>query len=59
MPLVLLALVAGGLILLAWGFWLNARAIRRDITRRYSDIEARLESNANDIIDHIVKPNRP
>jgi hypothetical protein len=58
MPLVLLTLVVVGLILLAWRFWLNARAIRRDITRRYSDIQARLESNANDILDQIVKPDR-
>jgi hypothetical protein len=58
MPLILLAFVLVGLFLLGWGFWLNARAIRRDITRRYSDIQTRLETNANDILDHIVKPNR-
>jgi hypothetical protein len=45
------------LIALNVGFFLNARAIRRDVTRRFDEIERRLESRANSIVDNIFDAN--
>jgi len=46
------------LIALNVGFFLNARAIRRDVTKRFDEIQRRLESRANSIVDNIFDANR-
>jgi hypothetical protein len=48
---VLLAVL--GVIALAVGFFINARRIRRDVTRRFEDLEQRLERQATDIVDDL------
>ena len=46
------------LIVLNVGFVLTARAIRRDVTRRFDEIQRRLESRANSIVDNIFDANQ-
>jgi hypothetical protein len=50
-------LIAAGLFVVLLGmnisFVIAARAIRRDMTRRFDELERRLESRANSIVDHI------
>jgi len=45
------------LIALNVGFYLTARAIRRDVSRRFDEIQRRLESRANSIVDNIFDAN--
>lgn len=47
-----------GLIALNVSFVMFARAIRRDVTRRFDDLERRLESRAQAIVDHLFNANR-
>ena len=47
------ALLFLGLIAINVTFVLCARAIRRDVTRRFDEIQRRLETRANSIVDHI------
>ena len=55
-------LIAGLLILGLLGlnitFVLAARAIRRDMTKRFDELQRRLESRANSIVDNIFDANR-
>lgn len=37
---------------------INARAIRRDMKRRYEEIEARLEEEANALVDDVFREDR-
>jgi hypothetical protein len=52
-------LVIGFLLLLvaalSYGFFLNARALIRDMNRRVAAFEARLERDANAVIDHLLE----
>ena len=47
------ALLFFGLIAINVTFVLCARAIKRDVTRRFDEIQRRLETRANSIVDHI------
>ena len=39
-------------------FFMSARAIKRDVTRRFDEIQRRLETRANSIVDHIFNANQ-
>jgi hypothetical protein len=52
-PWVLAALLFVGLLALNISFILSARAIRRDATRRFADLERRLETRALAIVNHL------
>ncbi len=57
LSIVLLAVL--GIIALAVGFFINARRIRRDVTRRFEDLEERLERQATAIVNDLFDaPNR-
>jgi hypothetical protein len=56
-PWLIAALLFLLLIALNVGFYLTARAIRRDVTRRFDEIQRRLESRANSIVDNIFDAN--
>jgi len=47
-----------GLLALNVTFLMTVRAIRRDATRRFDELQRRLESRANSIVDHIFDANR-
>jgi uncharacterized membrane-anchored protein YhcB (DUF1043 family) len=47
-----------GLLALNVTFVMTARAIRRDMTTRFDELQRRLESRANSIVDHIFDANR-
>ncbi len=59
MPAIIAALTSLGVIVLGWAFFLNARAIRRDVKKRFADIQTHLERRANAIMDDVLRPNRP
>ena len=46
-------LVILGVIALGVGFFINARRIRRDVTRRFDDLEERLERQATAIVNDL------
>jgi hypothetical protein len=46
-------LVVLGVIVLAVGFFINARRIRRDVTRRFDELEERLERQATSIVNNL------
>jgi hypothetical protein len=50
-------LIAAALFVVLMGmnitFMIAARAIKRDMTRRFDEMQRRLESRANSIVDHI------
>jgi hypothetical protein len=56
-PWLIAALLVVMLFVLNVGFVLNAHAIRRDVTRRFDEIQRRLESRANSIVDNIFDAN--
>lgn len=37
---------------------INARAIRRDVKQRYKEIEARLEEEANALVDDVFREDK-
>jgi len=47
-----------GLIALNVSFVMFVRAMRRDVTKRFADLERRLESRALAIVDHLFNANR-
>jgi hypothetical protein len=47
-----------GLLALNVTFVMTARAIRRDMTTRFDELQRRLESRANSIVDLIFDANR-
>ena len=51
LSVVLLAVL--GISALAVGFFINARRIRRDVTKRFEDLEERLERQATAIVDDL------
>jgi hypothetical protein len=55
---IIAALLFLGLIAVNVTFVLAARAIRRDVTRRFDEIQRRLETRANSIVDHIFNANQ-
>ena len=57
-PWLISALLFLGLIAINVTFVLSARAIKRDVTRRFDEIQRRLETRANAIVDHIFDANQ-
>jgi len=57
-PWLISALLFLGLIAINVTFVLSARAIKRDVTRRFDEIQRRLETRANAIVDHIFNANQ-
>jgi hypothetical protein len=57
-PWLIAALLIIGLLGMNITFVLAARAIRRDMTKRFDDLQRRLESRANSIVDNIFDANR-
>jgi len=57
-PWLIAALLILGLVGMNITFVLAARAIRRDMTKRFDDLQRRLESRANSIVDNIFDANR-
>jgi hypothetical protein len=57
-PWLVAALLILGLLGMNITFVLAARAIRRDMTKRFDDLQRRLESRANSIVDNIFDANR-
>jgi hypothetical protein len=52
-PLLFLALIG-----LNVSFFIIARNIRRDMKKRFDDLERRLESRATDLVNHLFDANR-
>jgi hypothetical protein len=57
-PWLIALLLFGGLMALNVSFVMAARAIRRDMTRRFDELERGLETRANAIVDHIFDLDR-
>ena len=57
-PWLIAALLIIGLLGMNIMFVLAARAIRRDMTKRFDELQRRLESRANSIVDNIFDANR-
>jgi hypothetical protein len=47
-----------GLLALNIAFVLAAREIRRDVKRRFDEVQRQLERRANSIVDHIFNAHR-
>ena len=59
MPLWLMAaLLVLGLFAMTVTFVIAAHAIRRDMKQRFDELQRRLESRANSIVDNIFDANR-
>ena len=56
-PWVIASLLFLGLMALNVTFFLFAREIRRDVTRRFEDLQRRLESRAIAIVNHLFNAN--
>jgi hypothetical protein len=56
-PWLIAALLIIGLLGMNIMFVLAARAIRRDMTKRFDELQRRLESRANSIVDNIFDAN--
>lgn len=57
MPLIIAVFVALGLIGLNCVFIINARTLLRDVNQRRDAFRARLENDANAIVDELFKAN--
>jgi hypothetical protein len=57
-PWLIAALLILGLLGLNITFVLAARAIRKDMTKRFDELQRRLESRANSIVDNIFDANQ-
>jgi len=58
LPWLIALLLFAGLMALNITFVLAARAIRRDMTRRFDELQRGLESRANSIVDNIFDLDR-
>jgi hypothetical protein len=58
LPWLIALLVFAGLMALNVSFVMAARAIRRDMKRRFDELERGLETRANAIVDHIFDLDR-
>jgi len=56
-PWLIAALLFLGLMALNISFVIAVRAIRRDLARRFDELQRRLESRANSIVDNIFDAN--
>lgn len=57
-PWLIVSLLFLGLIGLNISLFLCARAIKRDMTSRFDELERRLESHATDLVNHLFDANR-
>jgi hypothetical protein len=57
-PWVIAGLLFIGLLALNVAFVISARAIRRDVTRRFDELERRLERHATDLVNHLFNANQ-
>jgi hypothetical protein len=57
-PWLIALLLFAGLMALNVSFVMAARAIRRDMTRRFDELQRGLERRANSIVDHILDLDR-
>ena len=57
-PWLVVSLLFLALIGLNVSFFICARAIRRDVTKRFDELERRLESRATDLVNHLFDTNR-
>jgi hypothetical protein len=55
MPVIVAVLVVLGIVLLTTAFIVSARTIRRDMNRRMSNFQSRLEDEANAVVDNLLK----
>ena len=58
MPVIVAILLAILIIALTRSFILNALALRRDLNKRFDDLRARLEDEANSTVDHLLNGGR-
>jgi hypothetical protein len=57
-PWIIAGLLFAGLIAINVSFFLCARAIKRDYTRRFDDLQRRLERHATDLVNHLFDATR-
>ena len=57
-PWLIAAFLFLGLLALNIAFVINARAVRRDVTSRFEELERRLERHATDIVNHLFDAKR-
>jgi hypothetical protein len=57
MPWLIAVLIVLALIGLTWLFVINAQMLKRDVSQRRDAFRARLESDANAIVDELLKAN--
>ena len=57
-PWLIVSLLFLALIGLNVSFFICARAIRRDMKKRFDELERRLESRATDLVNHLFNANR-
>jgi sensor domain CHASE-containing protein len=57
MPLIIAILVTLMVIVLTRAFVMNAITLKRDIDRRFSELQVRLESEANSTLDALLERN--
>ena len=57
MPWIIAVLIIFALIGLTWLFVINAQMLKRDVSQRRDGFRARLENDANAIVDELLKAN--
>jgi hypothetical protein len=57
-PWLIVSLLFLGLIGLNVSFFLSARAMRRDLKKRFDELERRLERRATDLVNHLFNENQ-
>jgi hypothetical protein len=55
---VLIAILMVLIIALTRSFIINAMTLRRDLNKRFDDLRARLEDEANSTVDHLLNDGR-
>jgi hypothetical protein len=55
---ILASVVGLGIVTLARAFLIQARAIRRDMNRRFDALRDRLEQSANSVVDNLLSTHR-
>jgi cell division protein FtsX len=55
---VLVVTVTVGIVLLARALVMNARALRRDVNKRFDALRERLERSANSVVDDLLNTHR-
>jgi uncharacterized membrane protein len=55
MASLVIAFVVLLVVALTWGFVMNARMIKRDVNTTFAKFQARLESDANAVVDDLLE----